>query len=208
MSCRARAGIDATRALLKQRGCVSVATGACRQRAAVGPPAAASGSAAGARAARFGRRPALAAAGRGAVAMLGAALVGCARQGSARPTLANSSIHLVWAASWQGAGSYASRFPSLVQPAVQHWESQNRGVRLKIIPGSGSNGSNLGQTGTISAILAGDGPDVFTGCCTDVAAFDQADMMLPLDALLQRDNVRTDIWAAPHVALRRSRRMP
>ncbi len=131
--------------------------------------------------------------------MLGAALVGCARQGSARPTLANSTIHLVWAASWQGVGSASLKFPEFAQPVVAQWEAAHPGVQVRVITGSGSNGSSIGQTGTISSILAGNGPDVFSGCCADWPAFLDASLFLPLEPFIRQNNIDTSIWSKGHL---------
>ncbi len=47
----------------------------------------------------------------------------------------------------------------------------------------------------IPLILTGNGPDVYTGCCEDLAGFVSQGMLLNLDSYIQRDNINPDIWS-------------
>ena len=47
----------------------------------------------------------------------------------------------------------------------------------------------------IPLILAGKGPDVYTGCCEDLAGFVSQGMLLDLAPYIKRDNINPDIWS-------------
>lgn len=72
-----------------------------------------------------------------------------------------------------------------------------RGLRLHAVPGPEAGGQ--GTDSTISAMLAGEGPDVVTDTALAWPAYVSANLFENLTPYLRRDNVSTSIWAPQHV---------
>ena len=131
----------------------------------------------------------------GGVAMAAAAVaagpfVGAAGPRGASATRGSGKVKLVMEVSWQGGVNYAGTVQQLTEAFLnKHWTSQHPGVELTTYAGPASNGNSLSGTGTIAAILAGQGPDIVTACCSDIPGYIQANILLPLDGFIRRDNV-------------------
>ncbi len=130
----------------------------------------------------------------------GAALAGCANgagraSGSASPSLASGEIVLSFSPNWQGA-AWNNTAVGLNQDFIdQNYTARTPGVRIRVA------GHVQGQAvPQVAATLVGSGyMDVFQDCCDDLATWEQAGLLLPLNTYLERDNIDTKIWPTRHL---------
>lgn len=137
----------------------------------------------------------------GAAALSGGGLLAaCSRAGvAARPTTAQPGIHLVIQLNWQGVGGTYGTNPvhALADEFLQtNWASKHPGVTFTTILGGGSHMGNEGNSATISSIIAGQGPDLIAVCCDGIPALEDTELLLPLDAFVQKDNIDLGIFPA------------
>jgi ABC-type glycerol-3-phosphate transport system substrate-binding protein len=133
------------------------------------------------------------------VARLGALLVvGHGRlrvDPAARTRIQNPKIVLVLDDQFTGLG--VSVTSQLVQETLErYFYPTQRGVEVRVggVPFFGQ------ADGGVAAILAGTGPDLLSGCCTDLPTLVSAGVLRPLDDLLRRDNIPLSLFSPGHVA--------
>ena len=91
--------------------------------------------------------------------------------------------------NWQGA--FDSAGAALAQQAGEHIGAKI-GARVQMLH-NGCCGGGAGYI--IPLILSGHGPDVYTGCCEDLAGFVSQGMLLNLDPYIKRDNINPNVWS-------------
>lgn len=149
---------------------------------------------------RMGRREALRW-GAGAVAVGGAALAGCASDGTsasqAAPTAQGNVIEIRFSPNVQGV-SWNKTVNELFQQFVDQNFNQNakyKGIHATVgQPGQG----NAAQQ--ITASIAGSGySDIVEGCCFDFPTYFSGDWLVPLDDYIKQSNVDVTIWSKRHM---------
>jgi ABC-type glycerol-3-phosphate transport system substrate-binding protein len=127
--------------------------------------------------------------------LVGAAAVASGVSGLLTPSAARAQgsggkVRLLLQVSWQGGVNYVGTVQALTQAFLdEHWVRRHPGVEVTTQAGSGSNANAVSSTATIAAVLAGDGPDIVVGCCSDIPSYEAAGILEPLDPYIRRDNV-------------------
>jgi ABC-type glycerol-3-phosphate transport system substrate-binding protein len=91
--------------------------------------------------------------------------------------------------NWQGSFDQAGA--ALAAEAGAHIGAKI-GARVNMLHNGCCGG---GAAYIIPLILSGNGPDVYTGCCEDLAGFVSQGMLLNLDPYIKRDNINPNIWS-------------
>jgi len=113
-------------------------------------------------------------------------LAACGPQQAAAPVLGPSPTVIRWA-PWGGWPAYAGpNWPQFVQPAIDVFQQQNPGLKIKI-EGPGGGGSFVPQ------ILAGTAPDVFQDWA--IAQYRAGGLVLDVSRYIQQDNLNYAIWS-------------
>jgi hypothetical protein len=151
---------------------------------------------------RIGRRDLLRGGAAGAAALAAWAGGGVGVSAAARPVRQATVITLNWAVNYQGIAWSPAQNQLTQQLLEKYWLPQHPGVRVNTFAGSGSNGPSQGSSAAIAEILAGVGPDILSGCCTDLPTYLGAGGILaPLDPWLKRDNIDAHALFSPgHLA--------
>lgn len=143
-----------------------------------------------------------------AVTVAGAALSACAQTASgsssssagAATTSTGGKTKLVVSIPFQGNGNYQGTMQKLTEEYINaNWTAKNPGVEITTVAGSGANGNNVGSTGVLAASLAGEGPATVCGCCGDIQTYMSGNLLLPLNSLLQQDNVDLSQFSPGHL---------
>jgi len=129
------------------------------------------------------RRAALAAAGAAGLALMGGALAGCGpAKAAAKPVRAAANPYVLRIRP----GFIQEATPALMKQTFQPWLAQNPGVTIELMASLGR------QEATAVAILAGEGPDVFSDWVLPV--FLSGNLLLDLTRYVQQDNVDLGIY--------------
>lgn len=152
---------------------------------------------------------------RGALAtgalLIGPALVGCATaQGHrARPAPATPTTHLVVSLSYHGAGVYGGVVRDLVDAYIaQNFASQHAGVAVTtVVPpvAAAPSATTAPQDAAsiVAPVVAGKGPDVLSGTGYQLAAFMDAALLIPLDALVRQAGLDLSAFDPGHLEVLR-----
>lgn len=120
---------------------------------------------------------------------------------SAQSSRADTKIHLVVSIAYQGAGVYQGVPQQLVDEYIAaHWTSKHPGVTVTTVAGMGCNGTCLTAGQEVAASLAGNPTDIVAGCCDMIAQYYAADLLVPLDPYIRRDNVDLSDFSPGHLA--------
>ncbi len=117
----------------------------------------------------------------------GLVAAGCA---GARPTAAVPVVTLIAAldvTSTMRLGTVRER-TQLYEQSLHGFTAARRGVAVRIVPYAPT-------PVNAAAILAGTAPDVFADVAGSYATYVEQELLLPLDAYLQRDNLPTSLWS-------------
>jgi len=120
--------------------------------------------------------------------------VGAGETGRARPAVQHPAIRLTfmpWWIHWDTAGR------TLLQEAAARFEQSHPG--LSLTARRGPQGGGISSGAVLSAILAGNGPDVVADCCTAWVQYLQAGAFANLDPYLGRDDLGPSSWARGQV---------
>ena len=152
----------------------------------------------------WSRRAVLRAAAAVAALTGGGAVAACAQQGQAStaagPTVAAPGITLLVSVPYQGFGSYNGTMQQLTDDYISsHWLPTHKGVTVKTMSGAGCNGSCLSAQSVMLNSIAGQPPDTVCGCCQDIQTYFSADVLLPLDTYIKRDNVDVSDFSLGHL---------
>ena len=129
----------------------------------------------------------------------GTILGGCAAlRGGPQPTPQSTAIELSFAPYWVNQAPWNPTAIRLVEQfiAAHFRPGHHANIRVKVA------GHTEGQAASqITAAIAGTGfVDVFNDCCLDVPTWMDSGLLLPLEALLRRDNIPTSRWSAGRIA--------
>jgi ABC-type glycerol-3-phosphate transport system substrate-binding protein len=115
---------------------------------------------------------------------------------AARPGTQDPKIVLNLVTNYQGT-DWGPEYQALIQRALfePYFYTKYPGVYVNALANAEGNAG-----GEIAAELAGNAPDVLSGCCTDLPTYLTADALTPLTPLLRRDNINLDIFSPGHVA--------
>ncbi len=134
----------------------------------------------------------------GATGAAGGILGGCAGlRGGSGPAAQTPVIELSFAPYWVNQAPWNPTAVRLVEQFIAgHFRPSHRAnIRVKAAGHTGGQAANQ-----ITAAIAGTGfVDVFNDCCVDLPTWMDSGLLLPLEALLRRDNVPTSRWSAGRI---------
>jgi ABC-type glycerol-3-phosphate transport system substrate-binding protein len=120
---------------------------------------------------------------------------------AAAPASQHGQIHLLVSVAYQGGEQFPGTMQKIVDEYIaQNWTAKHPGVSVTTMAGTGCNGPCLGGAAVIAASVAGSPPDVITGCCSTLYEYQNANIMRPLNAFIQQDNIDLSVFSPGHLA--------
>ena len=126
-------------------------------------------------------------------------LGGCATgRAGAAPTAQSTAIELSFSPYWVNQAPWNPTAIRLIEQFIAAHFRPGHNTKIRVKVASRTEGQAASQ---ITAAIAGTGfADVFNDCCLDLPTWMDSGLLLPLDALLRRDNIPTSRWSAGRIA--------